>query len=157
MYLYSLELCIVASVVDSQFVVWPGHFLDAVISTSWAMSQVESLANRHVLKYFKYFQQKYFYISASLNTASKQTPVVLQSSVVALPYEATMLSSWYLKKITYFYKQQILILTIKMVTSLESPEFLNLLKAQMWYQPSSRGLKYPLEKTEPVKETPSGL
>ena len=57
----------------------------------------------------------------------------------------------------YLKKKNITILTIKMVTSLESPEFLNLLKAQMWYQPLSRGLKNPLANTEPVKPAPSGL
>ena len=29
------------------------------------------------------------------------------------------------------------------VTSLEFPPFLNLLKEQMWYQPWTTGLKYP--------------
>ena len=35
----------------------------------------------------------------------------------------------------------LLLLTTMMVTSLEFPPFLNLLKEQMWYQPWTTGLK----------------
>ena len=38
---------------------------------------------------------------------------------------------------------QILFLTTMIVTSLEFPPCLNLLKEQMWYQPWTTGLKYP--------------
>ena len=78
-----LDLCVVAGVVDGELVVWPGGALDAVVGAARPVLDGDGLGGGQILKHHHLTS----HVSLSVNnlTASKQTPVVLQSDWSALP------------------------------------------------------------------------
>ena len=80
-----IENClgVVASGMDGELVVWPGGALDAVVGAARPVLDGDGLGGGQILKHHHLTSP----VSLSVHnlTASKQTPVVLQSDWSALP------------------------------------------------------------------------